>query len=523
MTLSTPTTDGGRVETFVDASTGLNVLHAQKYDASGQKVGADLTLGERVAGPYDVAALAGGGYAVVYQGASPGGSWGQISVQNAAGAVIGQGSTAGGYNFHITSGQDGGFLVSYQGISSDHGLPPTQPLVQLYGPTGQSLTHGHIELAGQITTISAAAGGTIDVNWDDGGIIRTLALDPHAAAALTTPATPTVTVLDDAGAQTGAVANGSTTDDATPTFRIAVSQTGEAFVELDKDSGAGATYQNHGGGVAITAADVARGYIDVTLPTSGDGHYLGWARVTDDSGSASYPVALDFTVQTPSPAPSPPPPPSSTSGDASGQMLSALHAGDAVTGTAGADTITAGDGGHVLFGGDGNDVITGGTGFDVVNGNKGDDTISGHSSVGDWLSGGQGDDVITATGGGANVINGNLGNDTLTGGAGHDVIRGGQGADSIVAGSGDSWISGDRGDDTIQAGAGSDVIFSFSGAGADRVLGFDPLHDRVLIDPSAHVSVSQVGSDTLVDLGGGDQVVLVGVQTSSLASGWLIH
>jgi Ca2+-binding RTX toxin-like protein len=513
MTLSTPTTDGGRVDSFVDASTGFNVLHAQKYDASGQKVGAELTFNERVLGPYDVAALAGGGYAVVYQSASPGGSWGQISVQDAAGAVVGQGSTAGGMNFHLTAGQDGGFLVNYQGIASDHGLSPSQPLVQLYSPTGQSLTHGHIELAGQITTISAAAGGTIAVNWDDGGVIRTLSLDPHAAGALTTPATPTVTVLDDAGAQTGAVASGGTTDDATPTFRIAVSQTGEAFVELDKDSGAGASYQNHGGGVAITAADVARGYIDVSLPTSGDGHYFAWARVTDDSGSASYPVALDFTVQTPTTPSSP---------GATGQVLTAAQPGDTVTGTAGADTITAGDGAHTLFGGDGDDVISGGAGFNIVNGNKGDDTISGHSSVGDWLSGGQGDDRISASGG-ANVINGNLGNDTLAGGAGHDVIRGGQGADSIVAGSGEAWISGDRGDDTIQAGAGSDVIFSFSGAGSDRVLGFDPLHDRVLIDSSIHVGVSQVGSDTLVDLGGGDQLVLVGVQTSSLASGWLVH
>jgi Ca2+-binding RTX toxin-like protein len=514
MTLSTPTTDGGRVDSFVDASTGFNVLHAQKYDASGQKVGAELTLGERVLGPYDVAALTGGGYALVYQSASPGGSWGQISVQDGAGAVIGQGSTAGGTNFHLTAGQDGGFLASYQGIPSDHGLSASQPLVQLYSPTGQSLTRGHIELAGQITTISAAADGTIAVNWDDGGVIRTLSLDPHAAEALTTPATPAVTVLDDAGAQTGIVASGAATDDATPTFRLAVSHTGEAFVELDKDSGAGAAYQNHGGGVAITAADVARGYIDITLPTSGDGHYLAWARVTDDSGSASYPVALDFTVQAPGPAPSP--------AGATGQVLTAAKAGDAVTGTAGADTITAGEGGHTLYGGDGDDVITGGTGFNVVNGNKGDDTISGHSSVGDWLSGGQGDDLITA-GGGANVVNGNLGNDTLIGGGGHDVIRGGQGADSIVAGSGDAWISGDRGDDTIQAGAGSDVIFSFSGAGSDRVLGFDPLHDRVLIEPSVHVSVSQVGSDTVLDLGGGDQLILIGVQTGGLAGGWLIH
>jgi Ca2+-binding RTX toxin-like protein len=518
MTLSTSTTDGGRVETFVDASTGLNVLHAQKYDASGQKVGAELTFSERVVGPYDVAALAGGGYAIVYQSASPGGSWGQISVQDAAGAVIGQGSTAGGADFHITAGQDGGFLVSYEGIFSDHGLTPSQPLVQLYDPTGQSLTHGHIELAGQITAISAAAGGTIAVTWDDGGAPRTLTLDPHTAAALTTPATPTVTVLDDAGAQTGAVAAGATTDDATPTFRVAVSQTGEVFVELDKDPGTGAAYQNHGGGIAITAEDVARGYVDVTLPTSGDGHYQAWARVTDASGSASYPVALDFTLQAADPSPASPPPPVA----GGGEVLAAQHSGDVVTGTSGGDTITAADGRHALFGQDGNDSISGGTGFDVINGNKGDDTLAGHSTVGDWLSGGQGDDVITA-GGGANVVNGNLGDDTVVGGSGHDMLRGGQGADSIVAGSGDAWISGDRGDDTIQAGAGSDVIFSFAGGGSDRVLGFDPLHDHVVIDGGAHVSASQVGADTVVDLGGGDRLVLAGVQLTSLANGWLVH
>lgn len=521
MTLSTPTTDGGRVDSFVDSASGSNVLHAQKYDAAGHAVGGELVFNMRVVGPYDVAALAGGGYALVYQSASPGGTWGQISVQNAAGATVAQTGTAGGQDFHIVAGSDGGFLVRYAGILPDHGLDASTPLVQLYDATGHVLTASHIELAGQITSVAPQAGGVMAVNWDDGGVIRTLTLDPHTAGALTTPAAPTVTVFDDAGAQTGAVASGATTDDATPTFRIAVSQTGEAFVELDKAGATGAApYQNHGGGVAITAADVARGYIDITLPTQGDGHYMAWARVTDAFGSASYPVKTEFTFQAPS-SPSPPSPPAAPA-DPAGQVLAAQHPGDAVNGTAGADTISAGDGPHVLFGADGNDSISGGAGFNVVNGNHGDDTIAGHSTVGDWLSGGQGNDLVTA-GGGLNVVNGNLGDDTLVGGSGHDVLRGGQGADSIVAGSGDAWISGDRGDDTIQAGAGSDVIFSFSGAGSDRVLGFDPAHDHVLIGPGSNATVSQVGADTVVDLGGGDRLVLVGVQSTSLASGWLLH
>jgi len=512
MTLSTPTTDGGRVDTFVDSASGSDVLHAQKYDAAGQKLGAEQVFDTRVVGPYDVAALAGGGYALVYQSASPGGSWGQISVQDAAGAVVAQTGTAGGQDFHLVAGTDGGFLVRYAGILPDHGLDASTPLVQLYDGAGHALTATHVELAGQIASIAAQANGVMAVNWDDGGAIHTLTLDPQTAGALTTPATPTVTLLDDAGAQTGAVAAGATTDDATPTFRIAVSQTGEAFVELDKDAGAG--YQNHGGGVAITAADVARGYIDITLPTQGDGHYLAWARVTDAAGSASYPVATDFTVQTASAPPS--------ASEPAGAVLVTQQPGDAVHGTTGADTITAGDGPHALFGADGADSIAGGAGFNVINGNRGDDTIAGHSTVGDWLSGGQGDDLVTA-GGGVEVVNGNLGNDTLVGGAGHDVLRGGQGADSLAAGSGDAWISGDRGDDTIQAGAGDDVIVSFSGSGADRVLGFDPVHDHVLIGPGVQAGVSQVGADTVVDLGGGDQVTLVGVQATSLANGWLLH
>lgn len=521
MTVSTPTTDGGRVDSFVDSSTGPNILHVQKFDASGQKVGAELIFNTRVVGPYDVAALSGGGYAVVYQAASPGGSWGQISIQDATGAVIGQASTAGGQDFHLVAGSDGGFLVRYAGIPSDHGLGLTTPLVQLYDATGGQLTATHIELAGQIASITPQAGGVMAVNWDDGGVIHTLSLDPKTAGGLATPATPTVTVLDDAGAQTGVVANGATTDDATPTIRVAVSQTGEAFVEIDKDDGTGATYQNHVAGVAITAADVARGYIDITAPALGDGHYAAWARVTDASGSASDPVAADFSVQgstSPPAPPASPPPPS----DGAGQVLTAQHAGDSITGTAGADTITADDGPHVLFGQGGADSIAGGTGFNIINGNQGGDTIAGHSTIGDWLSGGQGDDLVTATAG-ANIINGNLGNDTLMGGSGHDVLRGGQGADSIVAGSGDAWISGDRGDDTIQAGAGSDIIFSFRGAGADRVLGFDPAHDHVLIDSGGRLTVSQVGADTVVDLGGGDQVILAGVQMTSLANGWLVH
>jgi phospholipase/lecithinase/hemolysin len=193
---------------------------------------------------------------------------------------------------------------------------------------------------------------------------------------------------------------------------------------------------------------------------------------------------------------------------------------ETVLGGAANDTITAAGGTNYLRGGQGDDVLTGGTGFDDINGNQGADTIQGVGG-GDWLVGGQGNDMIFG-GGAGDIILGNLGDDTLTGAAGGDVIRGGQGDDVIVGGSGNDYISGDRGNDTETGGPGADIFHSFSGAGIDRVLDFHASEgDRVMLDPGTSYTVSQVGADTVVDMGSGDQVILVGVQFSTLPNGWI--
>ena len=208
-------------------------------------------------------------------------------------------------------------------------------------------------------------------------------------------------------------------------------------------------------------------------------------------------------------------------GGSGSDVIHGNDAGDQLTGGAGDDVITVGAGTNRLFGGDGNDSISGGTGFNVVNGNKGEDTIAGHSLVGDWLSGGQGNDSITSHGD-HNILNGNMGADTVIGSGGDEFLRGGQGDDTIVAGSGTEWISGDRGDDTIQGGAGADTFHAFSGEGIDRVLGFDAgKGDHVQVDAGTTYALSQVGGDTLIDMGAGDEMVLVGVQLSSLPQGWI--
>jgi phospholipase/lecithinase/hemolysin len=187
------------------------------------------------------------------------------------------------------------------------------------------------------------------------------------------------------------------------------------------------------------------------------------------------------------------------------------------------DTITAVAGSNVLFGGGGNDSLTGGTGFDRVNGNQGDDVILGRSQTGDWLLGGQGNDFINAMpSSGHNIVNGNLGADTLFGGSAGDTLRGGQGDDTILGGAGGDWISGDLGHNTLTGGGGADIFHG--GRGVDTVTDFNlGQGDRVQLDPGETYAATQVGADTVLNLGGGGQMVLAGVQFTSLTTGWIFN
>jgi hypothetical protein len=114
-------------------------------------------------------------------------------------------------------------------------------------------------------------------------------------------------------------------------------------------------------------------------------------------------------------------------------------------------------------------------------------------------------------------LKGTQGNDTLIGGPGDETIRGGRGDDQIHGGPGDDWLSGDRGNDTLWGGPGADTFHSFAQAGVDRVMDFSVAEgDRVLLDPGTPYTIRQQGADTIIDMGGGAQVILVGVKATSL-------
>jgi Ca2+-binding RTX toxin-like protein len=350
---------------------------------------------------------------------------------------------------------------------------------------------------------------------------------------------------------------------------------------VDPDGLGAVTYQWRSDGADIPGAQAAT--LSVTADMLGKAISVV-ARYVDGGGTTeTRSSAATAAVTNPPPPPEPPPPstPEPTSGDdlvvlgdqpqafsagqgddavtggASGDFLhgnvgddrlfggggdDVMHGGrdhdlveggsgnDTVSGDAGDDTVMGGQGDDVVLGGEGTgylrggeggDFVQGGSGFDDAHGNQGNDVVRGGGGD-DWVVGGQDHDALFGDEGGDLVL-GNLGNDSLEGGEGADIVRGGQGDDIVSGGAGDDWISGDRGSDVLTGGAGADVFHSFSGAGIDRVTDFSQADgDRVNLLAGSTYTVAQAGADVVVDLGGGDQLVLTGVQLTSLTSGWII-
>ncbi|MBI2770852.1 MAG: hypothetical protein HYX47_14600 [Burkholderiales bacterium] len=188
----------------------------------------------------------------------------------------------------------------------------------------------------------------------------------------------------------------------------------------------------------------------------------------------------------------PPDPPMTLQGTAAADTLTGGSGNDTVYGEAGNDKLYGGDGQDTLFGGAGKDRLEGGNGHDVLVGGDGDDMI--------W-----GDD-------GADWIQGDAGNDRLTGGAGDDFLVGGGGADILVG------------------NAGADTFYFDAASGADRIDFFwVSHHDRIRIQSNvngsgilaagdAYAATTDTADGALVDLGGGNTVLLLGVHRDAISA-----
>lgn len=103
----------------------------------------------------------------------------------------------------------------------------------------------------------------------------------------------------------------------------------------------------------------------------------------------------------------------------------------------------------------------------VITGGAGADTLRGNDMLADEIRGLDGDDTLLGLKGDDVLVGGN-GDDQLLGGDGNDELRGGAGRDQLDGGSGDDELLGGAGDDILAGGPGADLLLG--GTGDDSYL-----------------------------------------------------
>lgn len=187
---------------------------------------------------------------------------------------------------------------------------------------------------------------------------------------------------------------------------------------------------------------------------------------------------------------------------------------DTLTGDAAANRLEGGSGADTIGGGGGDDLLIGGAGADVMNGGDGVDTADYSASI--------------------RAINVDLNTGLGLGGYAHadvfvgiEQIIGSVFGDNLIGDASANSFTGAAGDDVLFGGAGSDRFVFGNAVGNDRVLDFAAgagsedwidLSGNSFLNTFADVvgHTVQSGGDTLVDLGNGDTLTLVGVDRLAL-------
>lgn len=178
-------------------------------------------------------------------------------------------------------------------------------------------------------------------------------------------------------------------------------------------------------------------------------------------------------------------------GTGGGDDMRGSDSADLMRGRAGDDWIEGGSGDDTLRGDGGQDFLAGQRGHDLIVGGRGSDRASGGQGA-DRISGGTGHDSLRGNVGhdmlwgdaGNDRLSGDDGADSLFGGGGNDLLVGGGGRDLLNGGAGADILVGGRGNDTLRGGEGADSFVFRRGDGVDRIYGYEPGRDRILIEES---------------------------------------
>ncbi|MES2942488.1 MAG: FG-GAP-like repeat-containing protein [Pseudomonadota bacterium] len=229
-------------------------------------------------------------------------------------------------------------------------------------------------------------------------------------------------------------------------------------------------------------------------------------------------------------------------GGAGDNALLGLAGNDYLNGGAGKDKLVGGQGPDTMVGGDGNDAYYVENAGDVVTETQANAAVGGIDTVYSYLAaytlGSNVERGVINTTGAANLtgnaldntlygnasnnkLTGVAGNDYLIGDAGDDILSGGSGNDRLTGGLGADRLTGGLDADTfvIDSGGGRDVISDFSFAQGDKINLRSNLNGSGITSAAtALANVHDVAGKAVLDIGNGNIVILLGVQTAELSA-----
>ena len=398
---------GGFVATWTDAGATIETVRGQRFDAAGNKVGAEFLVPGVGGGVQDITALTGGGFVVAWQGDG-------IEAQIFAATGLRHGPQLSVSEFsstdtHVAALADGGFVIVWSGrVDVDGDIDHFAVGAQIYDAHGNKVGGQvlvHDDTPDQILSLDVAA-----LPW--GGFLVSWAVE-----------------------------------DAPP------SDTGIRAQVFD---GTGAPV---GAALVVTDATGAQVHPDVIVLASGE-IVIAWSDFGAGDGSGAAVRARIFSL--PEPA-GPTEGPDVLNGTADADTIDGLGGDDVINGLGGDDVLNGGAGADQLNGGTGNDTCFVDNVADQTIEATGGGTDIVYAGLSYELTAGASIEILSPDSlAGTAAL-------TLVGNALVQLIYGNAGANLLTGGGGADQLAGLGGDDTYIITDGSEAVFEAAGSGNDIV------------------------------------------------------